>query len=313
VFGVDRGSPDEAQSRTRSAQWVWKLPLYAWVAAQTAVIIWALTVVEAGVLPLFESIGLATSVGFMSALGVIVAHELTHHRNPLDRAVAELLMAEVTYTHFCIEHVYGHHVNVATPRDPASALLGEGFYRFLVRSVSGGLASAWRIERNRLQRKSLSVWGRHNKMLRYAGELVLIYAAVAAYAGWQGALFFFAQGAVAFVLFECVNYIEHYGLQRRELGPGRYEPIRPHHSWNSSHRMTNLFLFNLGRHPDHHLDANRKYQILRHVEDVPQLPAGYATMILLSLVPPLWRRIMDPRVAEWRDRTRATAQSEVVA
>jgi alkane 1-monooxygenase len=311
IFKTDFSNLTEAQSKERSAQCTWMLALYGWVIGQTGVLVWAITVI--GTMSTVEAIGFTLSVGLVSSIGVIAAHELTHRRQPLSRALAELLMAEASYTHFCIEHVYGHHVNVATPRDPASAPPGMGLYRFLAQTIPGSLVGAWRIERNRLERKGLGVWSRHNKMLRYALELAVIYVAIAVYAGWPGVAFFFGQGAVAFILFETVNYIEHYGLQRREVRPGRYEPIHPRHSWNSNHRMTNYFLFNLGRHPDHHLDANREYQVLRHIDGAPQLPAGYPAMILLAFVPPLWHAVMDPRVAEWRLQTGSQAAQPAAA
>jgi alkane 1-monooxygenase len=231
-----------------------------------------------------------------------VAHELVHRSGKFERALAEVLMMQVSYTHFCIEHVLGHHANVATPRDPATARAGESFYAFLPRTVFGGVASAWCIEAVRMKRGGRPVFSLGNRMLRYAAELILLYGVAALLFGAGGVLFLAAQSIVAFTMLEVVNYLEHYGLQRREVRPGRFEPTRPYHSWNSSHRVTNWFLFNLGRHSDHHAAAGRRFHTLRHFEEAPQLPIGYAAIFVLALVPPLWRRVMDPRLADWRAR-----------
>lgn len=293
---------DEAAARERSL--AFKLPLWLFVPVQLGLIVWALDMAAGSGASALEIGGLTVSLGIATgAIGITVAHELMHRRSAFERALAEVLMASVSYTHFCIEHVRGHHRTVATPADPATARLGESYYAFWPRCVAGGLRSAWRLEVERLGRRGLSVWGPGNAMLRYGATLVVVYGAVAASFGPLGVLVFALQGVIAFSMLEVINYLEHYGLARRELSPGRYEPVGPEHSWNSSHRMTNWFLFELARHTDHHLNAGRRYPALRHADSAAQLPAGYAAMFVLALVPPWWRRVMDPRA----EASRSTA------
>jgi alkane 1-monooxygenase len=203
-------------------------------------------------------------------------------------------MTSVGYPHFCVEHVQGHHRRVATPDDPASARAGEGLYAFLCRCIPGSLASACALERARCGRHRIRWWSLRNRRLRWASSLVLLPGAAIAVFGWPGLAFLIGQGVVAVLMLEAINYIEHYGLRRRELAPGRWERVGPQHSWNSSHRVTGWYLFNLPRHADHHAAASRPYYRLRHLAESPQLPAGYAAMLLCAFVPPLWRRIMDP-------------------
>lgn len=236
---------------------------------------------------------LILDLGFASALGINVAHELMHRPGKVDQRLAELLMASVTYTHFCVEHVQGHHKNVATERDPATSRKGESLYAYLPRTIWGGLWSAWGIEKAR----SGSGWG--NRLVRYAVAQVAVFAGLWAWLGPWGVLAFLAQSLVAIVMLETINYIEHYGLQRAEIAPGKPERVAPRHSWNSSHRLTNWMLLNLSRHSDHHAFAARPFTELRHYDEVPQLPASYSAMMLLATVPPLWFRVMDRRVDAW--------------
>ncbi len=281
----------------------WDLPLYTWIPVQLAVQGYGLYLMVFGELGLLEMIVGTVSIGVMaSAGGINIAHELMHRKNKVEQGLAELLMGSVTYTHFCIEHVYGHHRHVATPLDAASSRLGESVYAYLPRTLRGGLRSAWNIEDKRARSRGIPRWSLRHRMVRYAAVQGLLYATLGLVLGPVAVLFWLGQSLVAMVVLEIINYVEHYGLVRRELSTGRYERVRPWHSWNASHRITNWLLFNLQRHSDHHYLASRPYYNLRHYDDVPQLPAGYATMILVSLVPPLWRSIMDPRVATWTRR-----------
>jgi alkane 1-monooxygenase len=228
-----------------------------------------------------------------------VAHELMHRSGWWATAVAELQMALITYPHFCIEHVEGHHVRVATPADPATAVAGESVYQFYPRAVCKSVASAWRLESLRLARAGCLAVSARNRMIRYAALELCLYAAIALLSGWRGTAFFAVQSVIAFSIVETINYVEHYGLRRREISPGCYEPVTPEHAWNSSYRLSNWLMFNVARHSDHHCHSHRVYASLRHVDHAPQLPAGYLSMFVLALVPPLWRRVMDPRVAMW--------------
>lgn len=300
--GRDGWNPARA---SRGPRWRWDLPLWLWVPTQLAAIaftLWRLTRAETTVL---ETVGLTVSLGVANGSGgVVIAHELMHRRGRVDRALAEVLMTSVTYAHFCIEHIHGHHRYVATRRDPATSRLGETVFAFVARSTVGGALSAWRLEGARVLRARLPAWTLRDRRLRMPLLTVLAYAAVGWAFGSRGAFLFLAQGVVAVVLLEVVNYLEHYGLTRREIEPGRFERVGPEHSWNSDHLVSNAYLFNLARHSDHHYLASRPYEMLRHRDDdeAPQLPSGYAAMLMVALVPPLWFRIMDPRVAAWVSR-----------
>jgi len=292
---------------SRGPRWKFDLALWLFVPVQTAAILLVLVRLTRGDVPasFIETIGLTLSLGVISGSGgIVIAHELMHRASAFSRALAEILMTQASYAHFCIEHVYGHHRHVATPRDPASSRRGENVFAFVPRSVIGGALSAWRIESERAARAG-AAWTLRDRRLRMPLMTALVYAGVAASFGAKGAALFLAQSAVAVALLEVINYLEHYGLSRREVGPGRYERVGPEHSWNSSHRVSNLYLFNLARHSDHHYLASRPYEALRHWDDreAPQLPTGYAAMLVVALVPPLWFRVMNPRVDAWT-RTR---------
>jgi|CXWL01.1.fsa_nt_gi alkane 1-monooxygenase len=282
-------------------RWTWDLALWLFVPVQTAAILLVLQRVTRGDAPPVEMVGLTVSLGVISGSGgIVIAHELMHRASRFPRALAEILMTEASYAHFCIEHVLGHHRHVATPSDPASSRRGEGVFAFIPRSIIGGALSAWRIETERVARRGIA-WSLADRRLRMPLVMAIVYAALAAGFGAVGVAVFFAQSAIAVTLLEVINYLEHYGLTRREIKPGRYERVGPEHSWNSSHRVSNLYLFNLARHSDHHYLASRPYEMLRHWDEreAPQLPSGYAAMLLVALVPPLWFRIMDPRVDAW--------------
>lgn len=273
-----------------------KAVTWLWVPVQLALLGWVLAMAAWGGLTVLERAGLAISMGVTAgAIGITFAHELIHRRAALERALGEILLTSVSYAHFAIEHVHGHHRQVATPLDPATARFGESFYRFLPRTVGGGLRSAWRLETERIARRGSGPWSRSNRLLRYAAAQTLTYAFVSIAFGTSGLLVFAGQALVAISLLEVINYIEHYGLMRREIAPGEYERVTSRHSWDSSYRISNWMLINLARHSDHHCTAAKRYQSLELAPDAPRLPAGYAAMFLLALVPPLWFRVMNPR------------------
>jgi len=311
LAGLDTRNPREDDAPGLDANPWFRLVTWLWVPAQVALIAWGLDAVTSGSHGWLERVGITVSVGLTTGtVGITFAHEMIHRPGWFERALGEVLLASVSYTHFAIEHVHGHHRWVATPLDPATARVAESFYRFYPRTVLGGVRSAWRFERERLRRKGLGMWHPSNRMLRYGLMQAALYGAVAWGWGAAGMAFVAAQAIVAFSLLEVINYVEHYGLERRALGDGRYERVMPWHSWNSSHRVSNWLLINLARHSDHHWVAAKRYQVLEHLDAAPQLPAGYGTMFVVALVPPLWRRVMDPRVEAWRARylTGAPAQ-----
>lgn len=276
---------------------IFNLVLRSWVVVQTATLAVVLWFVSTHGLAPIEWIGVAVSTALMtSGGGINIAHELMHRTKKSDRALAELLMTQVGYTHFCVEHVLGHHRHVATPLDPASARRGEWLYAYLPRTLVGGLQSAWRLESARTARRKIPWWSLKNRRLRYAVDLVAIAAVVGLAFGPTALVFFWVQGAVAVLLLEMINYVEHYGLQRTQLPSGNYERVRPRHSWNANFLVTNGWLFNLQRHADHHANASRPYYHLRALQEGPQLPFSYPLAILVSLVPPLWMAVIHPRL-----------------
>jgi alkane 1-monooxygenase len=243
-----------------------------------------------------DSIGLALTVAMVSGIAINTAHELGHKRDSIERWLSRVALAQSGYGHFFIEHNRGHHVRVATPEDPASSRLGESFYSFLPRTVIGSLRSAWELERVRLDRLERSMWSPANDILGAWAMTVVLFAALVAIFGFVVLPYLLIQALVGFSLLEVVNYLEHYGLLRQKREDGRYERTRPEHSWNSNNTASNVLLYHLQRHSDHHANPIRRYQALRHVDDAPQLPTGYAGMILLAVIPPVWRRTMDRRV-----------------
>ncbi|MCW8927014.1 MAG: alkane 1-monooxygenase [Xanthomonadales bacterium] len=242
------------------------------------------------------AIGLTT--GVISGFGVNIGHELGHKKNRADRIAARLVLAVPFYGHFTMEHNVGHHAQVATPEDCASARFGESIYRFALREVPGGLQRGWRLELHRLRRRGYKAWGWHNEILQSYSVSVLLYTGIIIVFGFAALPFMLIQAAFAWWQLTSANYVEHYGLLREKLPSGRYERCQPRHSWNANHLASNLILFHLERHSDHHAYAARRYQALRHYDDVPQLPSGYFGMFLLAYVPFLWRRVMDEKVME---------------
>jgi alkane 1-monooxygenase len=283
--------------------------VYSHVYIQWGLLLWGCYVLSFDSLSLASTIGLILSLGVYASSIINVAHELGHRQHPLAQFHARLALLSVSYMHFVIEHNRGHHVHVATPRDPATSHKNQTVFAFWWQSVAGGYQSAWELERKHLERIGKSEWSTANEMIRFTVlPLVLLVAltvlfsvAVGAWA-WIVPIYFVAQSMLAILSLECVNYIEHYGIVRRELAPGRYERVNPLHSWNANHFLSNLLLFQLQRHSDHHAFASRPYQVLRHFDESPQLPFGYPVMILMSLVPPLWFLVMNKRLEQWQER-----------
>jgi alkane 1-monooxygenase len=309
VLGYQQQMVEPESAATSGRDWRYDLWLWLWVPLQVIAVVVGIVTIGGGLggahpLTGWEFVLATVSVGLFTGVGINVAHELMHRRGKVERALAEVLMTTTTYTHFCVEHVLGHHKHVSTPVDPASSHLGDTLYGYLPRTLLGGLRSAWRIEDKRRRQAGLPWWSWKNRQFRYGLTLALVYVVIAATVGVMGVVFFAGQSLVAMCLLETINYIEHYGLARREIRPGVYERTMPWHSWNASQRLTNWFLFHLQRHADHHHIASRPFYALRHIDDSPQLPAGYATMVLLATVPPLWRLVMDHRVIAWTERQR---------
>jgi alkane 1-monooxygenase len=248
-----------------------------------------------------ESIGLALTTAMVAGIAINTAHELGHKRASSERWLSKVALAQTGYGHFFVEHNRGHHVRVATPEDPASARLGESFYEFLPRTVAGSLRSALEIEREHLQRDGHGFWSVRNDILNAWLMTLVLFAGLTAAFGVVVLPYLILQAVVGFCMLEVVNYLEHYGLLRAKREDGRYERCRPEHSWNSNNVASNVLLYHLQRHSDHHANPLRRYQALRHFDEAPQLPTGYAGMIVLAAIPPLWRRVMDRKLMEHYD------------
>ena len=303
LMGVYLHNPSDQEMADLLHSWTFKVMTWAFVPIQIVLVLFGAYLMAKGGLQPHEQIGLMLSVGICTGgIGITLAHELMHKTGKWERFLAKVLLLCVGYMHFYIEHLRGHHRRVSTPEDPASSRLGESFYRFYGRTVWGSWSDAWSLEHQRLKKKGQSFWHWRNQMFWFTALPLILAAGLYAWLGFLAVVFFVAQAVVAFSLLELVNYVEHYGLSRQEIRPGIYEPTKVTHSWNSNHLLTNCFTFMLQRHSDHHAHQSRSYQILRQFDESPQLPAGYATMILLALMPPLWFRLMDPKVAHFKAR-----------
>lgn len=291
---VENINPEEEPARAASR--FFDFLLYLNIPILYGLIVYYFNTIAAGGLATYEIAGMTFSVGLIvGTIGINVAHELGHRHSRHEQLMSKVLLLSGLYTHFNIEHNRGHHKNVATDEDPASARLGENLYSFWCRSVAGGYLNAWKLEQERLEKQGMPAGSWQNEMLRFAVFQSLYLLAIGLIWGWNMVGFAVAIAVVGFLLLESVNYIEHYGLRRRKLPNGNYERVAPRHSWNSDHELGRIFLYELTRHSDHHYKATRKYQVLRHFDDSPQLPMGYPAAILLAMAPPAWFRVMDGR------------------
>lgn len=247
-------------------------------------------------IPWWAYIGLALSAGITSADAIFLGHELGHKTSRADRLAAQAALALIGYGHFSVEHNRGHHVQVATPEDSASARMGESVYRFALREIPGALARSWRLEKRRLTALGFRTWSVHNEILTSWGLTVAIAAALIVAFGWRVAPFLLIHHFYAWYGLTQANYVEHYGLLRRKLPNGRYEVPAPKHSWNTNHIFSNIITFHLQRHSDHHANMLRPYQALRDFDDLPRLPSGYPGCFGLAMFPKAWFKVMDAKL-----------------
>ena len=296
VIGLDAENPPDSVLKWLEQDRYYRWCTYAFLPLQYAGLVFACALWASGDLTVLDKIGLALTVAMVSGIAINTAHELGHKRDRVERWLSKIALAQSGYGHFFVEHNRGHHVRVATPEDPASARLGESFWAFLPRTVKGSVVSAWELEREWLARDGRSPWTVRNNILNAWAMTVVLFAALIAVFGPVVLPYLLLQMVVGFPLLEVVNYLEHYGLLRQQRPDGRYELTRPEHSWNSNNVASNVLLYHLQRHSDHHANPTRRFQALRHFDEAPQLPTGYAGMILLALVPPLWYRVMDRRL-----------------
>jgi alkane 1-monooxygenase len=310
AIGLDATNPPESVLRFLEQDRYYRWCTYVFIPIQYAGLVLACWMWSSGDLSIVEGLGLALTMGVVGGIAINTAHELGHKRASSERWLSRVALAQTGYGHFFIEHNRGHHVRVATPEDPASSRLGESFWAFLPRTVAGSLRSAWEIEAARLDRLGRPRLSRHNDILGAWAMTVVLFAVLTVAFGPVVLPYLLVQAVIGFSLLEVVNYLEHYGLLRQKREDGRYERCRPEHSWNSNNVASNVLLYHLQRHSDHHANPTRRYQALRHVDEAPQLPTGYAGMIVLAWFPPLWRRVMDQRLIEHFDGdvTRANIQ-----
>ena len=307
LAGLDRNNPPDdvldALENDKYYRWI----TYLFIPMQYASLIWGAyllgggTLIGADPLSIVEKIGLTLGIGMVAGIGINTAHELGHKKEKYERWFARVALAQTFYGHFFIEHNRGHHVRVATPEDPASARLGETVWGFMPRTVAGSLKSAWGIEKRRCERRKKSHWSLKNDVLNAWAFSIVLWGGLMIAFGWEIFPYLVLQGIVGIWLLESVNYLEHYGMKREQLESGRFERVNPSHSWNSNNIGTNVLLYHLQRHSDHHANPTRRYQALRDFKEAPVLPTGYAGMIVLTWVPSIWRAVMDKRVLEHFD------------
>jgi alkane 1-monooxygenase len=300
VIGKDSSNPPDSALEWLERDRYYRWCIYLFIPIQYAALVFACWQWAYGGLSFVESLGLAVTAAMVGGIAINTAHELGHKREKHEKWLSKVALAQSGYGHFFIEHNRGHHVRVATPEDPASARLGESFWEFLPRTVIGSLRSAIGIERKRLERLNKPFFTPQNDILSAWAMSVVLFGGLIAVFGLAVAPWLAVQAVIAFSLLEVVNYLEHYGLLRQKQGE-RYERCRPEHSWNSDNIASNVFLYHLQRHSDHHAHPTRRYQALRHSERLPELPSGYATMILLAYATPLWFQVIDPMVVAHYD------------
>lgn len=298
IIGKDPTNPDEitdvpAMSEDKAYRWLALAMVPIWF----GVLFWSGWIFVHNDYSLLGQFGWILSIGTLGGIIAInLGHELIHKDPRIENWAGGLLLASVSYGGFKVEHVRGHHVTVSTPEDASSSQYNQGLYSFLPHAFVHNFTNAWRLEKEYLARKGKSFFSIDNELLWWYGISAALAVTFSVLWGWQGAAFFLGQSFFAALALEIINYIEHYGLHRRTLENGKYERVTPAHSWNSNYLLTNLALFQLQRHSDHHAYAKRRFQVLRHYEESPQLPGGYASMYVLALFPPLWKRVMNPRV-----------------
>ncbi|HRI21933.1 MAG TPA: alkane 1-monooxygenase [Panacibacter sp.] len=274
--------------------------LYATVFFQYAALIIFLWQMKHSSYNFIDGLARVYTMGLLCGVfGINAGHELGHRSKKYERLIAKALLLSSLYMHFFIEHNKGHHKNVATRDDPASARLWEPVYFFYFRSVIFSYLSAWKIAGRDAVKNGGSVFSFKNEMLQLHLTQLGFIAVIFFTCGWLVTVYYLMAAAVGIALLETVNYIEHYGLTRKEINKGKFERTMPRHSWNSDHIIGRLMLFELSRHSDHHYLASRKYQLLRHHDDAPQMPTGYPGMMILALVPPLWFYVMHRQMRHY--------------
>jgi len=298
LLGEERSNPPESAVAQLEADTYYRHITYALVPVLWGAFVFAAWFVASHDLPWYAWLAMVLNTGAVGGFGINLGHEMGHKHHRLERWLALVTLAPSGYGHFTIEHNRGHHAEVATLNDCASSRMGESIWRFVWREMPGGAVRAWQLESQRLRDQGLCVWGSQNQILQGLAITFSLWAVLVLWLGWQVLPFLLAASLWTNFQLTSANYVEHYGLLRLKEADGRYERCQPRHSWNSNHVVSNWMLFHLQRHADHHAHAARRYQALRHFDDAPQLPSGYAGMFLLAYVPPLWFAVMNPRLLD---------------
>ncbi len=298
LFGEDQSNPPESAVAELESDRYYRYVTWALVPMLWGWFVFGAWFVATQPLPLHGYLALSLCAGVVGGFCINAGHEIGHKKEALERWLAKFALAPTAYGHFYVEHNRGHHRDVATPEDPASARMGESIYRFILREWPGGWARAWRIESERLQKEGRRPLSLHNDIVQTSLMTAALWAVLLLWLGIAVLPFLLIAAAWANFQLTSANYIEHYGLLRQRDADGRYERCQPRHSWNSNSLMSNWVLFHLQRHSDHHANAARRYQSLRHFDEAPQLPTGYFGMFLIAYVPALWFRVMNPRLLD---------------
>jgi alkane 1-monooxygenase len=296
VLGEDRNNPPEEVVMQLDQDVYYRRLTYAVVPLHFVTLLASAWYAATADLSLAGFVGLAMIAGLTAGLAINTGHELGHKNSKLEKILSKLVLAVPAYGHFSVDHNRGHHSVVSTPDDCSSARMGESIYQFALRDIPGAFARAWRFEKERLNNRGKPALHPDNQILQSHALSLAIAIVLIASLGWSMLPFLLIHHAFAYWQLTSANYVEHYGLLRQQDENGRYERCQPHHSWNSNHIFSNLVLFHLERHSDHHTHPLRRYQSLRHFENLPQLPNGYFGVYLLAYVPPLWFRFMDKRL-----------------
>lgn len=299
IFGEDAHNPPDAIVPLLAQDNYYRALLYIDVCLLYASFITMAWLVGAHALPWWAYLAATLGASITSADAIFLGHELGHKKGKLDRVAGQVALALVGYGHFSIEHNRGHHVQVATPEDSASARMGESVYRFALREIPGALVRGWRLEAQRLALLGKRTWSPRNEILQSWLLTAAIGGGLIAIFGWRIAPFVVVHHLYAWYALTQANYVEHYGLLREKLATGRYELPQPKHSWNTNHIFSNLITFHLQRHSDHHANALRPYQALRDFDDLPRLPSGYPGCFGLAMFPRVWFKVMDAKLLEW--------------
>ncbi len=296
IFSEDQSNPPEESVAELEKSYYYRIVTYLMLPIHYISLYFVIAFMVHNTLPIWMIVTLIFTLGVFGGLAVNLGHEMGHKKNKLDRNLAKLALASAGYGHFNIEHNAGHHRAVATPEDSASSRFGENIYQFALREIPGGIKRSWSIEKKRLNKAGLSFLSLNNQILHSYLLTLCIYVLFTYQLGLMALVILLLHAPIVWWQLTTANYIEHYGLLRTKNKNGTYERCQPKHSWNSNHLISNLVLFHLQRHADHHANPSRHYQSLRDFPEAPQLPMGYMGMFVLAYIPPLWKKVMDPKV-----------------